>query len=125
MREAQAEEQTAPAISSNHEAAQGSVTPIEIETIPTDPRITQNRFGTVSLVPEYRHAAPEMSPGGQHMGEGSQRVSILVAEPTPGGRHIKARSKLYSLKGGQIRPTALTNQELVQPAVPSFPHNHF
>ena len=107
---------------SNHGAAQGSLTPIEIETIPIDPRIIQNRFGTVSLASERRHAAPETSPGGQHMGKGSQRVSILAAEPTPGGKHIKAGSKLYSFKGGQIRPAALAN---LQPAVPSYPHNHF
>ena len=87
---------------------QGSVTPVEIETIPIDPRIVQNRFKTVSPDPEC-HAAPEMSPGGQHMGEGSQRVSVLAAEPTPGGKHIKAGSKVYSLKGGQIRPAASAN----------------
>ena len=99
------------------------MTPIKEETIPIDPRIVRNRFGTVLPDPENRrHSAPERSPGGQHMGEGSQRVSVLAAESTPGGKHIKAGSKLYSFKGGQIQPTA---QELVQPAVPSFPHGHF
>ena len=56
------------------------------------------------------------------MGEGSQRVSVRSAEPTPGGKHIRAGSKLYSFKGGQIQPAAPANQEPVQPAVPSFPH---
>ena len=107
---------------SNHGAAQGSLTPIEIETIPVDPRIIQNRFGTISPALKCRYVAPETSPGGQHIGKGSQRVSILAAEPTPGGKHIKAGSKLYSFKGGQIRPAASAN---LQPAVPSYLHNHY
>ena len=99
------------------------MTPIEIETIPTDPRIIRNRFGTVSPDPEERHhAAPEMSPRGQYMGEGSQRVSVLAAELTPGGKHIEAGSKVFSIKGGQIRPAA---QKPAQPAIPVFLDGHF
>ena len=55
------------------------------------------------------------------MGEGSQRVSILEAEPTPKGKHVKAGSKLFSFNEGQIRPAAETYNQ-VPPALPLRPH---
>ena len=101
---------------------------------PIDPRVLENRFGTDSPPPN-RTGAPKMSPGGQHMGEGSQRVSLIPMEDveiTPGGKHMKAGSALYTLPPRHAQPPpavptyprgrlpAQLNQEPVQPAAPSF-----
>ena len=65
------------------------------------------------------------------MGEGSQRVSILAAEPTPGGKHLKVGSELFSIHKGQIRPVVpvvppthnqVTPVLHVIPALPMWPH---
>ena len=68
-------------------------TQIEEETIPIDPRIERNRFGMVSPDPDILRIPPPMSPGGRHIGEGSQRVSVVSVKVTLGGKHAEAGSK--------------------------------
>ena len=90
---------------------------------PLDPRIERNRFGTISLAPkEQVHAAPAMSLGGRHLGEGFQRVSVLSVEFTLGGKHAKAGSQWFSFndKGQASRPKTTHNK--VTPALPR-PHD--
>ena len=111
------------------------------DLFPLDPRIERNRFGTVSpVLEEWDHAAPAMSPGGHHMGEGSQRVSILSVEYTPGGKHAKAGSQWFSFNDKGQAPRQKTAQspsldpslpavelapQTVPPAVPSYPPGYF
>ena len=90
----------------------GEYTPIEIETIPTDPRVERNRFGMLEEE-RPRHAALPILPGGHHMGEGSDRVSILSVKITLGGRYAEAGSKRFTIPG---MPPQGRNQ--VPPALP-------
>ena len=119
MLEAQVEVQVAQTAPRNPETPP-DFTPLTSPGLPPiDPRIIRNRFGTVSPEPEEHHPkAPKMSPGGCHMGEGSQRISVIPASQapealrpkaaapsptthplviTPGGKHAKAGSKCFSL----------------------------
>ena len=98
----------------------GEYTSIEIETIPIDPRVERNRFGTPEEVPN-RPMAPKISPGGRHMGEGSQQVSLIPMEDTeitPGGKHAIAGSKRFTLPP---RHLPLPPHQAAQPALPYPP----
>ena len=86
---------------------------------PVDPRIIDNRFGTVSPPPQAaRPTAPPMSPGGHHMGEGSERVSVISVKVTPGGKHAEAGSKRFTLPPGIHPPQAAQPPQTAQPALP-------
>ena len=53
---------------------------------PTDSQVVINRFGTPERFSPPRSQAPKISPGGRHMGEGSQGISLENTFPqqTPG-----------------------------------------
>ena len=89
-------------------------TPIEpTPSTPINPRIERNRFGTIS--PPNGPVAPKTSPGGRHMGEGSQKVSLVPIEDlkiTPGGEHAMMGTTRFTL------PQFFKPDAQAQPAVP-------